>query len=381
MPTESEPLAAQPPAGSGPGAAHAHQRFFICRCGNQVFFRNSLCLSCHAPLGYLPSTAQVHALEPAAGGAGWRTTGGGRESFAVRRCANLDSASGCNWLVPADDPDPLCVSCRLNRTIPDQSDTQGRRYWRAIEIAKRRLVSQLLALGLPVKSKVHEDREHGLMFDFLHALPQGPRVVTGHVGGLITLDVEEADDAKRERIRHELHEPYRTLLGHLRHEVGHYYWDRLIRDTDWLPRFRELFGDERADYGLALRANYEQGPPPGWRDRYISSYASCHPWEDWAESWAHFLHVMDSLHTAVGFGFTGAGVVSESAPYALEDLYDPDDPGAPLLLAQVNDWLALITVLNEMSRSMGQPDFYPFVMSRTALKKLHFIQLVVRDQR
>lgn len=381
MPPEPEPPGVQNPAIADPEPADPHGRFFSCRCGNQVFFRNSLCLSCQAPLGYLPATAQVHALEPGPGGEGWRTCGAGQESFAVRRCDNLDSAAGCNWLISADDPDPFCISCRLNRTIPDQSDTQGRRFWRSIEIAKRRLVSQLLALGLPVKSKVHEDPERGLMFDFLHAPPKGPRIVTGHADGLITLDVEEADDAKREMIRQELREPYRTLLGHLRHEVGHYYWDRLVRDTPWLQRFRELFGDERTDYSLALKANYEQGPPPGWRDRYISSYASSHPWEDWAESWAHFLHVMDSLHTAVGFGFTGANVVSESEPYVLEDLYDPADPGGPLLLAQVNAWLALITVLNEMSRSMGQPDFYPFVMSRAVLKKLHFVALVVGEAR
>src|SRR5262249_40369571 len=161
-------------------------------------------------------------------------------------------------------------SCRLNRTIPDQNDENNRRWWRLIENAKRRLVAQLLGLGLPVQSKVSEDTVHGVMFDFLRSPEKGPRVMTGHANGLITLNVEEADDSKREKIRLQMHEPYRTLLGHFRHEVGHYYWDRLVLNTPWLDKFRELFGDERQDYAAALKRNYDQGPPPNWRDQHIS---------------------------------------------------------------------------------------------------------------
>jgi hypothetical protein len=363
-----------------PRDARIHGRNFRCRCGVQVFFRNSLCLACRAPLGYEPGIRQVRALDPGPADRTWRISGEDPAQL-FRRCGNFESAAGCNWLVPADEPDPCCIACRLNHTVADLSDEDNRRYWRAIELAKRRLVSQLLALGLPVKSKVHEDPQRGLMFDFLRSPPGGPRVLTGHASGLITLNVEEADDARREKIRHELHEPYRTLLGHFRHEVGHYYWDRLIRDTPWLERFRDLFGDERASYAKALRKNYNEGPPADWRDRFISSYASTHPWEDWAESWAHYLHVVDSLDTALDFGFSGENVTSEVEPYALEDLYAPGDPGAPRALALINSWLDLMTVLNELARSMGQPDFYPFVMSRPVMKKLHFIHLVVRDAR
>src|SRR4030095_2036535 len=140
------------------------------------------------------------------------------------------------------------------------------------EIAKRRLVSELLSFGLPVRSKVEEDPERGVMFDFLRSPPGGPRVLTGHASGLITLNVEEADDAKREQIKHQLHEPYRTLLGHFRHEVGHYYWDRLVWNTRCLEPFRQLFGDERASYAEALQRNYEQGPPADWANSYVSSY-------------------------------------------------------------------------------------------------------------
>lgn len=363
------------------GARPLHGRLFACRCGRQVYFRNSLCLGCLSLLGYEPGVMAVRSLENGPRPGTWRLAGEGPDSAAFKRCANFDSAAGCNWMVGADDPDPYCLACRLNRTIPDLSDEDNRRWWRAIEVAKRRLVSQLIALGLPIRSKVHEDPERGLMFDFLRSPPGGPRVMTGHASGLVTLNVEEADDSRRERIRHEMHEPYRTLLGHFRHEVGHYYWDRLVRDTPWHARFRDLFGDERASYAEALRRNYEEGPPADWRERFISTYASSHPWEDWAESWAHYLHVVDTLDTALGFGFTGENVVAEVEPFALEDLYDPADRDAPRTLALVNAWVELMTVLNEMSRSMGQPDFYPFVMSRTVLKKLHFIQLVVRDHR
>src|SRR5262249_32771116 len=152
-----------------------------------------------------------------------------------------------------------CVACRLNRTTPDLSDPDNVRYWAALEAAKRRLVSQLLAMGLPVRSKAREDPEHGVMFDFLRAPKGGPPVMTGHASGLITINAEEADDAKREATRHAMREPYRSLLGHFRHEIGHYYWDRLIWDTKWLEPFRALFGDERASYAEALKRNYEQG--------------------------------------------------------------------------------------------------------------------------
>jgi hypothetical protein len=176
-------------------------------------------------------------------------------------------------------------------------------------------------------------------------------------------------------------EPYRTLLGHFRHEIGHYYWDRLIDGTPWLEKFRELFGDERADYEAALRVNYQSGPPADWPDRFISSYASTHPWEDWAECWAHYQHLVDSLDTAMGFGMAGGNIELEIEPFSLSDLYAPEDPDAERFLAMVNGWLELITALNELARSMGHRAYYPFVMPRAVLRKLQFIQLVIRDGR
>ena len=356
----------------GPDEAPLHRRLYRCRCGRPVYFQNSLCTACKAPLGYLPDLGEVRALDPGTDAGTWCVSG--EEGPATyRRCANFDSAAGCNWLVPLEEPAPACVSCRLTRTIPDLADPDNRRYWHAIETAKRRLVSQLLAMELPLKSKT-EDPERGLAFDLLRSPPDGPAVLTGHANGLITLNVEEADDARREQIRHTLHEPYRTLLGHLRHEVGHYYWDRLIAGTEWQAKFRELFGDEQADYAAALKANYDSGPPQDWRDRHISAYASSHPWEDWAETWAHYMHIQDSLDTAMSFGLSGK-TVSEIEPYTKDDLYAPDDPNAERVLVLLNAWLGMTTALNELARSMGQPDFYPFVMSRPVVRKLHFIQL------
>ncbi len=360
-----------------PRRGHTHR----CQCGRPVFFRNSLCLACHSLLGYEPMLGEVRSLLPGSHEGTWLLHGDAPGGPAFRRCANLDTPAGCNWLVPVEHPSAHCLSCRLNRTIPNLTEPENGPYWRAIENAKRRLVAQLLSIGLPVQSKVGEDPERGVMFDFLRAPPEGPRVLTSHGNGLITLNVEEANDAIRERTRQELHEPYRTLLGHFRHEIGHYYWDRLVAGTPWHDKFRELFGDERDDYAAALQRNYQSGPAPDWRDRHISAYASVHPWEDWAESFAHYLHLVDSLDTALGFGMCGDDIEAEVEPFTLEDLYDPHDADAKRVLSLVNSWMELVTALNELARSMGQQDFYPFVMSRPVLRKLHFIQLVVKSER
>ena len=353
-----------------------HSRAFRCRCGNHLFFDNTLCLNCQSPLGYLPAELRVMPLDAGPEPGTWRVEGSEKP---CKFCANRDTPASCNWLVDADDPEDLCRACRLNRTIPKLEDANNARYWCLIEAAKRRLVSQLLALELPVASRLDEDPERGLMFDFLRAPPKGPPVLTGHANGLITLNVEEADDSRREKIRHDLHEPYRTLLGHFRHEVGHYYWDRLVRDSRWLEPYRGLFGDERADYAAALKANYEKGPPADWADRFISSYASTHPWEDWAETWAHYLHVVDSLGTALGFGLDAEDLEGRIQPFTREDLYDPDAADAERFLSLLNSWIEMTMVLNELARSMGVRDFYPFVMSKPVVAKLQFVHLVVAD--
>ncbi len=363
------------------GEPSGRRSAFRCRCGRPVFFYNSLCLGCSAPLGFVTDLQQIRALTPGPQPDTWTVDDDDAPETIWKRCENFESPAGCNWMTPADEDESLCRSCRLNNTIPDLGDKDNCRWWRKIENAKRRLVTQLLSLGLPVASKVSEDPEHGVMFDFMRSPEKGPRVLTGHANGHITLNVEEADDSIREKTRQEMREPYRTLLGHVRHEIGHYYWDRLVADTPWQAKFRELFGDEREDYAAALRRNYDQGPPPNWADQYITSYASVHPWEDWAESWAHYLHVVDSLDTALRFGLRGEDVEQAVEPFTVDDLYDPDDPDAKRVVLLVNSWVQLTTVVNELARSMGQHDFYPFVMSRPVLRKIHFIQLIVKETR
>jgi len=350
------------------------ERRYLCRCGRPVFFRNSVCLACRAPLGYEPHIARICALDQNDDG-NWELSGW-LPLKTYRRCANLETAAACNWLLDVNDPGDLCQCCRLNRTIPDLTILENADSWNKIEIAKRRLVSSLIALGLPVRSRVSEDPQQGIAFDFLRSLPGGPPVMTGHEDGIITLNVEEADDATREWHRKNFNEPYRTLLGHLRHEAGHYYWDRLIAFSPLYQGFRDLFGDETEDYTSALQRYYSEGPQRNWRDRFVSAYASAHPWEDWAETWAHYMHITDTWDTALSFGMdVDAGVVFDGFTDAA--LVRPDHPGSGRFLGFLNSWTQLTTVLNELSRAMGLADFYPFVLSRSAVSKLHFVHMTI----
>lgn len=358
-------------------------RAYFCRCGRPVFFRNSVCLACNTPLGYEPHLRQLFPLETGSLDGTWKIAAEGVPQQNYRRCANLETAAGCNWLVSEsefqDNPRLMCIACRLNRTIPDLSIVENGMLWGRLEAAKRRVVSSLVALRLPVQSRVDQDPERGLAFDFLKSQSDGERVLTGHADGIITVNIEEADNATRERIREQLHEPYRTLLGHLRHEVGHYYWDRLIAGTAWIDDFRQLFGDEREDYAAALERNYQQGPATGWDQQFVSAYASSHPWEDWAETWAHYLHMVDTLDTASSFGLDTQRLELEIDPFKSDALYRRKDPGAKRFLSFLNSWIGLSAVLNELARSMGQHDLYPFALPRTAVAKLQFIHLVIQS--
>ncbi len=357
-------------------------RAYRCRCGRPVFFRNSICLACKTPLGYEPSLARVIPLDPGPEPEIYVPANAPPDQGEkYLRCANFASAAQCNWLIPRSQTAngiTLCQACRLNRTIPDLSNPENQELWRRTETAKRRLVSQLIALKLPVASKVSEDPARGLAYDFLRSQSSEQRVMTGHDCGLITINLEEADDPTRERTRKSMGEPYRTLLGHFRHEVGHYYWDRLVDQTAWLEPFRALFGDERQDYDAAVKAHYQNGAPADWGVHFVSAYASTHPWEDWAETWAHYLHMVDTADTAASFGIDLTQIGLETEPFDAGVLWKADigEEGPPFLTL-INDWVGLTAVMNEMSRSMGQPDFYPFVLSREVVTKLHFIHCVI----
>ncbi|WJV27482.1 MULTISPECIES: zinc-binding metallopeptidase family protein [Pseudomonas] len=354
-----------------------NSKVWLCRCGQSLFFRNSQCLACSAALGYQPEQSRLSSLQPGPEVDTWLLDVDPQAGL-FRRCANLDTPAACNWLLPAYGAGTLCMACRLNRTIPDLGVAENPERWRKVEIAKRRLVAQLMSLGLQLIAK-SEDEEAGLAFDFLGVDRQGKAPMTGHANGLITLDIKEADDAYREQVRVQMREPYRTLLGHFRHEVGHYYWDRLIADSHWLEPCRALFGDERASYAEALDRHYQQGAPNDWSQAYVSAYATMHPWEDWAETWAHYLHMMDAVDTALGFGMSAREMDFDYQPFPLDTLYDPQHPGGPAFLSFVNAWIELAGMLNELSRSMGQPDFYPFILPPAVIAKLHFIHLVIQQ--
>lgn len=360
------------------GDRSRNSKLWSCRCGQSLFFRNSQCLACSALLGYAPQSGCLSSLQPGPAAGTW-VLDAEPDAGAFKRCANLDTPAACNWLLPAHLTGNLCVACSLNRTIPDLSVPENPERWRKVEIAKRRLVAQLIALGLQVIPK-SDDEARGLAFDFLGVDLEGRTPITGHANGLVTLDIKEADDAHRERVRAQMHEPYRTLLGHFRHEVGHYYWDRLIANSPWLESFRSLFGDERYSYTEALEQHYQQGAPNGWQQSHVSAYATMHPWEDWAETWAHYLHMMDAVDTALGFGMSARDVDLDYQPFPLSSLYDPQHPGGPAFLAFVNAWIELAGMLNELSRSMGQPDFYPFILPPAVIAKLHFMHLVIQQE-
>jgi hypothetical protein len=219
-----------------------------------------------------------------------------------------------------------------------------------------------------------DDPERGLAFEFLAdpADPAAPRVLTGHASGVITINLAEADDPEREKRRVQLHEPYRTLLGHFRHEVGHYYWDRLIRDNpSRLEEFRSAFGNERADYAEAVKRHYDAGAPADWQDRFISAYATMHPWEDWAETWAHYLHIIDALETAAACGVRLRP--PRAGDPAMRQVPDPVGDERVSFDELMESWFPLTYMLNNLNRGLGQADAYPFVLSVPVLQKVQFV--------
>jgi hypothetical protein len=330
-------------------------RAFTCeRCGQLVFFENSLCLRCSSPLGLLPSRLEIVVL-------------GGERADGAQPCAN-QALAACNWLVERGEPSGLCRSCRLTRTRPADGDDGGLAAFARAEAAKRRLVYQLLDLRLSIGEE--------LAFDLLSRTGDEP-IVTGHDAGVITVDLAESDDAWREHIRAELDEPYRTLLGHFRHEIGHYYWPMLVQGVEPLARWRALFGDERLDYDASLSRHYEEGPPADWAERHVSAYATMHPWEDWAETFAHYLHIRDTLQTAAAFGLIVAGpeVTADRSLTAAPELGTGERP----LEAIIADWLPLTYALNQVNRSMGRGDLYPFTLAPNVIEKLSFVHEQVRS--
>ncbi|MEI4486042.1 putative zinc-binding peptidase [Frigidibacter sp. MR17.14] len=356
-------------------------QLFQCQCcGQLLHFENTVCLRCGRQVGFLPDRGQMAAVE--AEGPVWRLaeaeTALPDPDQEYRFCANWEM-SGCNWMLRADRGETFCRACRHNRTVPDLADPVNHARWQKIEAAKRRLIYTLERLGLPAPL-AGDGHPEPMIFDFLADSPdQSNRVMTGHDSGVVTIALTEADDAHREKLRQDMNEGYRTLLGHFRHEIGHYYWDILVRDGGRIEAFRELFGDESYDYGQALQTHYANGAPAGWQNAHVSAYATMHPWEDWAETWAHYLHMVDTLETAAAFGMKVEPELDEDGELSTELDFDPYRVRGIKRL--VSAWMPLTVALNAMNRSMGQNDLYPFVLPEPVLAKLGFVHDLVRGAR
>lgn len=332
------------------------RRYYCQNCANEVHFDNTICVKCSNQLAYSHDRDHFTAT-PAPNSEG-----------PSRNCANR-YIIGCNWSVESGSSSQYCTSCRHTLLIPDLSTGQNIERWAKIERAKRMLFYALHKFDLPIPEA---DQPTGLRFEFKQDLLSGggqkTKVLTGHDGGLITINIAEADDDVREQHRIAMGEPYRTLIGHFRHEVGHYYWDRLVSDLGNTDGFRAMFGDETLDYDHAVKQHYQFGAPQGWELSYVSSYATSHPWEDFAETWAHYFHMVDGLETAQSYAVATAATDMSANPYESTDFE-----------VLIKAWVPLTIAMNAVNRSIGNPDFYPFVLSPAISAKLEFIHRLIHD--
>lgn len=348
-------------------------KLFRCdHCSNVLYFENIRCEQCGHRLGYWHATNMLVSLENEDSHFIAPVLPGHRFAY----CANA-AHGACNWLVEHNPgSDPFCRACRHNELIPSTEDPTDLGRWREIERAKKRLFYSLLRLRLPLATRT-QDALHGLSFRFPKEDVMSAPVLTGHENGVITIALKEADDAQREYRRTLLHEPYRTLLGHFRHEVGHHFWDILVGSSPALEEFRVLFGDERSDYAASLQRHYEHGAPPDWQPGYISAYATSHPWEDWAETWAHYLHIVDTTEMASAFGVSLDPKVDVEGDLTKRIDFDPY--GLASIESLIANWVPLASLINNLNRAVGQHDAYPFVLGPRVIEKLGFIQQLVRE--
>lgn len=332
---------------------------FYCRCGQEVFFENMYCSVCDSQLGFVAEQQAIFSLT--AQGDKWAVDGDNNRLY--RSCEHRDHELQCNWLIPEDSSANQCISCALTRTIPVLDRQENWRRWRTLESSKRRMLYGLLRLKLPL-NPMHQGYEGGLVFDFLEDQRTNPTVsvehiYSGHANGVITLNAAEADSSYREATREAMNEPYRTLLGHFRHEVGHFYWDQFIKDKPAYSAFKQLFGDDTVGYRESVDNYYQNGPRENWQQDFISAYASAHPLEDWAETWSHYLLMMETLETAFSFGLI---------PKMEKDWYFD---------IWMSEWMQLVVVVNALNRSTGSADAYPFVISSVVKNKLKFVHELI----
>ena len=325
-------------------------KLFSCdNCQQVLFFENSRCMNCGMNVGYCLELAKIVSLQRQTGsalGAVCEVFFPGQGLRLYRQCKNARDHDACNWLVPAESRQPFCKSCALTEIAPDLSDPGNRIAWAGIEAAKRRLLYTLFALKLPLSSR-QEWPDEGVAFHFLRST-DGEPVMTGHEDGIITLNIAEADSVFRENMREKMGEAYRTV-----------------------------FGDEQQSYEAAIERHYAAGAPANWNETFISAYASMHPWEDWAETWAHYLHMVDTLETAKSHGLSLRVPAAESrgTQISTEGLAFRE------FESLISNWNAVTLALNSLNRSMGMKDAYPFVLSPKVLEKLRFVHEIIQARR
>jgi hypothetical protein len=374
---------------------------FQCNCKDKstLFFESSHCLSCGRTVGLDDDFDQVEPYElDKETGLFFKTS---EPQIFYKKCDNNSKYHVCNGMVnlntfvPVEDSDEmLCFACRFNETVPDLSIKEHIPLWKKMETAKRRALYTLKALPVPLRN-IKQDPENGLSFDFTtdrdvkdhfaSKLPDHETIFTGHDCGHITINLAEADDVARSHTKFAMGERYRTLLGHFRHELGHYYFDQLISNSPQKHALcKQYFGDDELDYQEALKRHYEQGAPENWRDTFISSYATMHPYEDWAETWAHYMHIIDTLETAQNYSITGSTAHVNEETEEMDELRLPQDAyyfSAQTSITEILDtWIDFSVILNSLNRSMGLADAYPFVLTQAVRTKLAFIHHAIHNR-
>jgi hypothetical protein len=345
-------------------------RTFECVCSHTLFFENIHCGNCGRDVGWCPVCRSITSLDPAGIGR-YRCTNPACGAL-LALCTNYAQEHVCNRCVAVDATGaaaPFCDTCRFNHTIPDLSVPGNRERWARLESAKRRLFYALDLMGLPYGTAA-DGFDPAIAFDFKgdiivstdvwRTMGELERVYTGHANGKITINIREADDCQREQLRVDMGEAHRTLIGHFRHEIGHYFWDLLVKDH-YEEDFRQLFGDPmNPSYQDALERHYRDGPPADWHERHVSAYATMHPWEDWAETFALYLDVVSVLDTAQNMGLIPTVSMSD-------------------LNAMIRQFSRLGLILNEVNREMGLIDVVPEVITLAIMEKMAFVHRVLRD--
>jgi len=374
---------------------------FRCSCDNKqlLFFESSSCVSCQRVVGLDDAFNKVEPYDfDEESGCYFKAR---RPADRYQKCDNNANFNVCNGMVNLDDLVPedgndevLCFACRFNETVPDLSIVEHIPLWQKMEAAKRRALYTLKALSLPLHN-LRQNPENGLSFDFatdrdvndhfVSKLDNSESVFTGHDCGHITINLAEADDVARSQTKHAMNERYRTLLGHFRHELGHYYFDQLIVGSEKKHALsKECFGDDELDYQESLKKYYENKPADNWRDEFISEYATMHPYEDWAETWAHYMHIMDTLETAKNFSITGSITGDAADAEETDELNLPQDSkffySQTSITSVLDAWMEFSVILNSLNRSMGMNDAYPFVLSQPVRKKLSFIHHAIHNK-